>query len=300
MSRRYAAECRVCLEEGQAPMLQTSPSVRTLGPSDLFAVYNVVDRHPAIDVFVGSRVHASKLASSRMGGQLWGYHEGGALTSVCYAGANLVPVAADLRACRVFADLALRRGRRCSSIVGSTDAVLAMWDMLRSDWAPARAIRPRQPVMVIDQLPTVTADSRVRRVRPDEIDRLMPAAIAMFTEEVGVSPTGSDGGANYRARVAELVHAGRAFALFDGNDVVFKAEIAVATPHACQLQGVWVRPDLRGRGLSLGGVAAVVETAIAEIAPIVSLYVNDFNTPALRAYKHVGFREVGQFATVMF
>ena len=34
----------------------------------------------------------------------------------------------------------------------------------------------------------------------------------MFTEEVGVSPLTGDGGASYRARVAQLIRAGRAFA----------------------------------------------------------------------------------------
>ena len=50
---------------------------------------------------------------------------------------------------------------------------------------------------------------------------LLPACVAMFTEEVGVSPNGHDGGAVYRARVAELIQAGRAFARFDGDQVVF-------------------------------------------------------------------------------
>lgn len=281
-------------------MLRTSTSLRVLGPPDLPAVIGVIDRFPAIDVFVGSRVHSSRLAGGRLGGELWGYHEQGVLTSLCYAGANLVPVAASQRAHRVFTDMALQRGRRCSSVVGDADTVLSMWDLLRPDWGPARSIRSCQPVMVIDRLPQVMADSRVVRVRPEEFDVYWPTAVAMFTEEVGVSPMGRDGGANYRARMTELIRTGRAFAIFDGGKVVFKAEIGAVTPHACQLQGVWVDPDHRGQGLSIGGVAAVVETAISEIAPAVSLYVNDFNVAARRAYQRVGFREVGRFATVMF
>lgn len=281
-------------------MLRTSASVRVLGPRDLPAAVGVVDKFPAIDVFVGSRVHASRRAGGTVGGELWGIHDGRTLRSLCYAGANLVPVSADHRACRVYADLALRRGRRCSSLVGEAAAVLPMWEMLRDDWGPAREVRDCQPVMAMSRLPRVHADRRVRRVRPDEVDTLLPAAIAMFTEEVGVSPIGSDGGANYRARLASLVRSGRAFALFDGSDVIFKAEIGAVTPYACQLQGVWVRPDRRGEGLSVGGVAAVTEAAISEIAPVVSLYVNDFNLPARRAYYTVGYRETGRFATVMF
>jgi hypothetical protein len=137
-------------------------------------------------------------------------------------------------------------------------------------------------------------------VHADEIERLLPAAVAMFTEEVGVSPTRSDGGAYYRARVSELVNSGRAFARFEDGEVLFKAEIGSVTPHACQVQGVWVRPERRGEGLSVGGMAAVVELALRDIAPVVSLYVNDYNAAARSAYRRVGFREVGEFATVLF
>ena len=48
------------------------------------------------------------------------------------------------------------------------------------------------------------------------------------------------------------------------------------------------------------GMAAVVDAVRREIAPVVSLYVNDWNTPARRAYERVGFVETARFTTVMF
>lgn len=280
-------------------MLETA-MVRPLGRADVHEVRELLGRDPITDVFVGSRVHSSGLAAGRLGGELWGYRDGGRLVSLCYSGANLVPVAATTPAVRTFADLATRKGRSCSSIVGPAGAVLSMWDLLRPSWGAAREVRSCQPVMVIDRPGQVRPDPLVRRVRPGEIDRLLPASVAMFTEEVGVSPVGADGGAYYRARVAELVRAGRAFARFERGEVVFKAEIGAVTPHACQVQGVWVRPDHRGLGLSLGGMAAIVGLALRDVAPAVSLYVNDYNAAARALYRRVGFREVGTFATVLF
>jgi len=40
--------------------------------------------------------------------------------------------------------------------------------------------------------------------------------------------------------------------------------------------------------------------AALRIAPIVSLYVNDFNAPARAAYQRVGFTESGTFMSVLF
>ena len=82
--------------------------------------------------------------------------------------------------------------------------------------------------------------------------------------------------------------------------MVFKAEVGAATKHVCQLQGVWVDPRFRGRGLSIAGTAAVVDACLRDIAPAVSLYVNDFNLPARRAYERVGFSQVGSFASILF
>jgi predicted GNAT family acetyltransferase len=211
-----------------------------------------------------------------------------------------VPVQAGSEAVRAFADRARRQGRRCSSIVGPAPAVIELWRLLMPYWGPAREVREIQPLMSIDRPPRVQPDPEVRLVQPDEIDVLMPACIEMFTEEVGVSPLVGDGGSLYRARVEELIATGRAFARIEDGLVVFKAEIGAATSAACQVQGVWVHPPLRRRGVGATGMAAVVRGAQESIAPVVSLYVNDFNVAARRSYKKVGFQEIGTFASVLF
>ena len=159
---------------------------------------------------------------------------GGWLESLCYSGANLVPVAATRDAVVAFADRALRQGRRCSSVVGAATEVQPLWGLLRPHWGPAREVRPVQPLMVTQGPPLVPPDPLVRRVRPDEIDILWPACVAMFTEEVGVSPTSGDGGASYRARLEQLIRSGRAFARIEGGQVIFKAEIGAVTPRVCR------------------------------------------------------------------
>ncbi|MER7506270.1 GNAT family N-acetyltransferase [Nonomuraea pusilla] len=280
-------------------MLRTSAS-RVLDDSDRDEVLALLDSDPVANVFVSSRVRAVGLNPARLGGQMWGFGPRGGLASLCYAGANMVPVNAGPEAVQAFADRARKQGRRCSSIVGPVDAVSLLWERLEPYWGSARAIRWAQPVMATSQQPAVPADPLVRRVRPEEFDILLPACVAMFTEEVGVSPNLGDGGALYRARVAELIRIGRSYARIEDGRVVFKAEIGAVTPQACQIQGVWVAPELRGRGYAAGGMAAVVEAALACFAPVVSLYVNDFNQPARAVYKKVGFREVDTFMSVLF
>ncbi|MBV9485137.1 MAG: GNAT family N-acetyltransferase [Frankiaceae bacterium] len=274
--------------------------LRLLDDRDVTAALAVLNEDPVSNVFVISRVEAAGLDQARLGAQVWGYSRGSKLISLCYAGANLVPVGKDPDALKCFAEHAMSQGRRCSSIVGPAESVDMMWTILSRSWGPARETRPRQPLMVTRDSPLVSADTAVRRVRLEELDVLLPASIAMFTEEVGVSPVAGDGGALYRSRVRELIAAGRSFARIVDGRVLFKAEVGAVTRSACQVQGVWVDPAMRGRGLSESGMAAVVEACLRDVAPAVSLYVNDFNLPARQCYERVGFKEVGTFASVLF
>ncbi|MFJ3905926.1 GNAT family N-acetyltransferase [Streptomyces sp. NPDC090025] len=279
----------------------TQSSTRVLEPADLDAALAVLDSAPVENAFVTARVQLAGLDPWRLGGEMWGWYRDGHLTSLCYSGANLVPICATPEAVRGFADRARRIGRRCSSIVGPAEPTAQLWRLLEPSWGPARDVRAHQPLMVTDRpAAAVTAHPGVRRVRKDEMEVIMPACVAMFTEEVGVSPLAGDGGLLYQARVAELVGSGRAFALIEDGKVLFKAEIGAATRLACQIQGVWVAPEHRGRGLSETGMAAVVDSALTDVAPLVSLYVNDYNAPARAAYRRVGFEEVGAFMSVLF
>ena len=280
-------------------MLRTT-AVRVLEPRDLPEVLELLARDPVADVFVASRIEAAGLDPWRLGGEVWGYGERGRLQSLCYSGANLVPVQAGPDAVAAFADRARKQGRRCSSIVGSASAVRLLWQLLRPHWGAARDVRDEQPLLAIDGPPLVDPDPAVRRVERSEVGVLLPACVAMFTEEIGVSPTLNDGGALYRARVEELVGQGRAFARIEDGRVVFKAEVGAVAGGVCQVQGVWVDPELRGRGLSESGTAAVVLHAQRTVAPVVSLYVNAYNTAARRAYDRVGFRSAGSFCSVLF
>jgi predicted GNAT family acetyltransferase len=229
-------------------------------------------------------------------GELWSC--GGPEESLCYSGSNLVPLRGGARELRAFADRANRRPRVCSSIVGRAELALPLWQMLESSWGPPRELRPEQPLMALTERARIPADPRVRQVRMDELDRYLVAAIAMFTEEVGVDPRAGDGGRAYRRRVGNLIAGGRAWARFDDGQVVFKAEIGSLSRTTGQIQGVWVAPEHRGKGLGAAGTAAVANAVVAS-GRTASLYVNSYNLVARRAYQSIGFTQVGTFATVL-
>lgn len=274
--------------------------VRVLGTPDLEEFLQLAGRDPVVNVFALYRARTTSLEPRWLGGEMWGRFDDGTLVAACHVGANLVPIQATADDARAFAERALTRSRTATTIVGPHEAVRTFWNGVAGTWGRPREARWMQPHLAIDGPPEVEPDRFVRRTERSDLPLLYPACVAMYTEEVGVSPEAGGTGDLYRARVTQLMSRGWSFARFEGNQLVFKAEVACATADAAQIQGVWVPPERRGEGLAVAGMAAVVEMVRAEIAPTVSLYVNEWNQPARRAYRRVGFKETTRFSTVMF
>jgi len=279
---------------------QEAQQVRVLGPADVPRALQCLERDPVVNVFAEYRTRVTQLDPRWLGGEMWGYFEGGELVSMCHVGANLVPVNATEAACHAFAARAAERRPSSATVVGPRPAVEAMWELLEPVWDRPRELRWDQPHLVAAGPPQVEPDPQVRRTEPSEVDTLYPACVAMYTEEVGVSPEQDGGRDLYRARVSQLVNRGWSFSRIEDGRVVFKAEVACASPAAAQVQGVYVDPARRGEGLAARGMAAVIEAVLADVAPVVSLYVNHHNAAARRAYERVGFVQTATFSTIMF
>ena len=275
-----------------------------LRPIDVHSVaqlWSLINANPVRHTYVASRLEQHGLAGiTRRTLEVIGAFDGERLESAMLFGANLVPIETSQESQRLFADVLVRQGRRCSSIVGPANEVLQLWGMLEPDWDAARAIRANQPVMKTQSRSELTVDDRVNYSTLMDLEILFPACVEMFTHEVGLSPLAKGGASSYRNRVSELISNRRSFVRIDDDQVTFKAEVGCVGAQVAQLQGVWVNPNLRGQGIGMHALASVVKYVLQDIAPTVSLYVNDFNRNAIAMYEKVGFKQVDSFATVLF
>ncbi|MCB5274355.1 hypothetical protein BJG92_01888 [Arthrobacter sp. SO5] len=283
-------------KDGAAP----GASVRVLGGPDTAQLLDLARQDAVANVFILSHLETARSAAPTAGGAtILGVFDGGTLLGACWAGANLVPVQLDPEFVGVVAAAAHRSGRRFASIFGPAETVLALYTELEQLGLSAHEIREHQPLMTISGPPAVPSNPLLGFGQLADFDRILPACAAMFEEEVGYSPY-LGGRDYYSRRVKGLIRQGHSLVHVNKDgEVVFKAELGAVTPDVTQVQGVWMNPDFRGQGLSAGYMAAVVVRAMT-LAPVTSLYVNDFNTRARATYERVGFRQVGTFATVLF
>lgn len=284
---------------GQAGgMLRSAGAAKSLGVGDREWALSVCAQDPVLHVFAAARILEGGLGDGRA--VMFAYDRGG-MSALCWSSANVVPVGGDKRAIAALAERVSTRRKFASSVFGPAEQVQQMWSLLSGQWGPAREVREDQPVLTMSRLPShlgVTLDPQVRLGRMEELDVVVPAAEAMFTEEIGYPPYRGSGSA-YRNAVAGLLRSHRTLIRTEAGRVVFKADLGSVALGVAQIQGVWVHPDYRGRGIAPPAMAAVIEHTLRHVAPMVTLYVNDYNVAALATYRRVGMRQTGSFSTIL-
>ncbi len=275
-------------------------TVRQLDDSDLRPVMELLFENQIENLFVSSRIRVGGLDPFTLGCRIWGAFRADELVSICHTGYNLCIVGDDDEAIGAFANK-LGPNRRATSIVGLSTIVQKTYQALSSkygrSWSEVREFRWRQPMMAINKPPKLPVDERVRKILPEEFEIYFPAAVAMYTEELGISPLdGTSGYANY---VKSLLRNGKAFGIIEDGKVIFKTDIGANTGFICQLQGIWVAPKFRGQGIGKAAISAVTSLCLNDYR-IVSLYVNDYNRRARSIYSKLGYVEIAEMATVLY
>ena len=279
--------------------LRRYPSLRRLHGVDTAKAVALCERHPVDSVLLRVAIEQTGIGASFSLGRFDADRE---LTALAWEYGNILPLGFDEDGLDEVAEEFAGRRRTGSSIVGPADQVMGLWNRICKRWGPARDVRERQFSMVMDSDPDVVADPLVQPAGVGDVSLVFPASVAMYIEEVGYDPTSH--GAGYAYRVARLVRSQHTFIrkapLADGSGerVVFKADVGALAGGVAQIQGVWVPPDLRGRGIATSGIAASVALIREKVAPTVSLYVNDFNESAVAVYRKVGFDSVGEWTTI--
>ena len=281
-------------------MLRTRQPTRLLGADDVDAALELCARDPAANVFVASRILDGGLGYGSTAAHGW--FSDGRLEAFVWTLANVVPVGTGPASWGSLATQVHKVRRRCASFLGPREEVLGLWGETGATFPRPRALRSEQPLMATRTLPSRLGfgiDPRVRPATLGEVDLVLPAAEHMFTHEIGYRPyTGSV--TFYRDSIWRLIRQGRTYVVVEDGRVVFKADIGSVALGTCQIQGVWLTPEQRGRGLAVGYMASVVEQAMVDHAPFVTLYVNDFNVAAVATYERIGMERVGTFATILF
>jgi hypothetical protein len=231
--------------------------------------------------------------SARRGaGRLIAAMDGSRVTALCHIGSNLVPSG---QGCEIFTDIAA--AGRPKMVIGNEAAVSDLWAAASDRLPVPRDDRPGQPVFSIEERPK-PGESAIRPAVRDDLELLLPACAATHRGELGLDPLATDP-ETFRRRTLQQIEEGRSWLWVEDGTILFKAEASAWTPHAIQLQQVWVDPSARNRQYGQRGLRDLVRLLLEE-APRVCLFVRADNPAAIRLYEAIGMVKVGTYRSILF
>src|SRR5882672_3758943 len=137
---------------------------------------------------------------------------------------------------------------RTHMIMGEVDAVEEFWNYY-ADEGQERRRAGGELVFELRHAMDVTEETgEMRRANLDDLDNIVPVQAGMAEGESGINPLEVDP-EGFRARCSRRIEMGRVWVLEDDGKLVFKADIQADTPDVIYLEGVWVNPSERGKGI---------------------------------------------------
>ncbi len=272
--------------------------IRLVRPSELRRgeVLNFLEQSPIENVYL---IHALRFGGPGAQSQVQVVLDDDAVTGVGYFGRQVVLATKNHAAIEALAIPGIRHERE-RMIVGPQKVVARYWEIVGPQHAPPRAIRERQPLMELtpERLRGESDAVRVRHATAGEVGTVAHFSALMIEGELGYDPRDRNGG-GFETGVAQMIERSLWWVGEDDAGLCFFANIGPFSTHTAQLQGIITPPHRRGNGLATAALAALCRR-LFDWVPTLSLFVNDFNTPALRLYERTGFEQVGSFRSILF
>ena len=272
--------------------LRTGEIVR-LRREDLDAIYATLAASPIENVAMMGMLLDDGLFGY---GEFYGIRDRQRWVAVAYFGGDISLYATEAWAIDAMAEFALRRSPVIPRIIARKEVVDRFWETLKKAPFPLQFDR-RQLVYTLDpQDLAAEPEPRMRLARPEEAEEVARLASAMSFEEIQMDPF-RDHPLGYLRLIEHRIRLQRYFVLEEDGEIKFQVHLNSITPYAGQITGVYTPPEHRRRGYARRGMGEFCRQAL-ERAPRLCLFVNDFNTPAIRLYEGLGFKYLMDYRAI--
>ena len=102
---------------------------------------------------------------------------------------------------------------------------------------------------------------------------------------------------SYLRLIEHRIRMQRYYVLEDQGAIKFQVHLNSITPYVGQITGVYTPPLFRRQGWAHRGMGEFCRQALTR-APRLCLFVNDFNTAAIRLYEGLGFKRVMDYRAI--
>jgi predicted GNAT family acetyltransferase len=136
----------------------------------------------------------------------------------------------------------------------------------------------------------------LRLATMDELDLIVPAHAQIAFDESGIDPLQVDPD-GFRKRCARRIEKGQSWVLVENGRLLFKAEVVTDTPETVYLEGIWVDPLERGKGIGSRCMSQLSRSFLMR-SNSVCVLVNEKFKSAQGFYKKAGFKFISNYDTI--
>ncbi len=283
------------------PIVEFTPDHKAaveLTENDRNDVMKFLAVRPVHTVVMTSFINDNGLVSELNRGRFYGYRNSkGELEGVALIGHSTLVEARSDAALKAFALKARTSQTPIHLIMSHGTAAEAFWSHYSDGLKQPR-------LTCVERLFEVSFPFMVRKgenssLRLATLDELIPVAEAQAEVafmECGVDPMAKDR-EGFLKRVARRIEQGRVFVKFDGDKMVFKADIIAETDQTIYLEGVYVAEEYRGRGIGSACLADLTLHLLDRVENICMLSNVDF-AAAHKSYFKAGYKATDECTTL--
>jgi ribosomal protein S18 acetylase RimI-like enzyme len=280
----------------------TSPSlpfdVSRLLPAEEDEVLNALAAPSLTNVIMSGLVRDNGLAGVANRGQFYACrNEENKLEGVALIGHTNFFEAFSENAIQAFATVA-RGEASINLLMGEHTAVQKFWNYYADEGQSPRLICP---VLFLHRHAPFHGNESISGLRPAtpaDLEHVVSAQAAMAFETSGVDPLKKDP-AGFRERYLRRIEKGRVWVLVQDGRLIFKTDIMADTPEAAYIEGVYVSPEERGKGIGRSCVNALGRILLQHTNAIY-LFVEQENTRTRSFYLNLGFSIGAQYDLLYF
>jgi predicted GNAT family acetyltransferase len=283
----------------QSPALQTMPTrVTPLTSGSEQPVLSTLSPDSLTSVIMAGFIRDHGFTSPLNRGQFYACRgDANRLEGIALIGHTILFESLTDGAVQAFASLA-RAETSCRLLMGEQQAVKRFWNYYADNQQAPRLVCP---IVFLERRAPFQETSEVADLRPattEDLEHVVQAQASMAYEISGVDPLKKDP-AGFRERYLRRIEKQRVWVLIREGRLIFKTDVLADTPQASYIEGVYVTPDERGKGLGRGCLISLARILL-ERAKAVYLFVEDKNTRTISFYSNLGFRVAGQYSLVYF
>jgi ribosomal protein S18 acetylase RimI-like enzyme len=278
------------------PSTQGLGNVERLEASDAAEVAEFLGCRSLHTAYLSGLIRDNGIDSPNNRGTFYCFRNGqGQLEGVALIGHAILMEANNPQAIRAFANVA-QHSKNAHLIMCDESTMEIFWSAYRTGEKEPRRTSRQHHFELRWPLDSNSPLASPRLAVMADLDSLLPIHAEMARDESGVDPRVVDP-KGFAERYARRISQDRTWIWVENGQVQFKADVISETPETTYIEGVWINPEIRGRGYGRSCMSQLARLLLWRTKSL-CVSVNDENQQAISFFKQAGYHMRGVYDTI--